>query len=323
MSENKKQSPFSACLTHDFHKNGSYRILLLPSCNADYTNRHTLASAIDAKLDATQPDFVFLVGDVTRNLSDAEALHTVLADMLAPVFSRKLPWAHVFGDRDRAGVTADMVKAMPAVYSSLPLCLSGIGDAEHEDYTIGIVDAADGEPIVCLYCLDSHSDIHAYETRYGKPDADGKLPPARLPQPLYGKYYLDGIHYRQTIRCTHTAQALEEMYGRRIPSVLLFHTPIPEFSLVTMNQGNCRMHGFQRESIRCSVVNSGICAAALERGDVRAIYAGNTAKNNWYGIFGGIHIGQLIDFMGENGTPNGATVVEISRDGTVSEQYLP
>ena len=232
MSKNKKQSPFSACLTHDFHKNGSYRILLLPSCNADYANRHTLASAIDAKLDAAQPDFVFLVGDVTRNLSDAEALHTVLADMLAPVFSRKLPWAHVFGDRDRAGVTADMVKAMPVVYSSLPRCLSGIGDAEHEDYTIGIVDAADGEPIVCLYCLDSHSDIHAYETRYGKPDADGKLPPARLPQPLYGKYYLDGIHYRQTIRCTHTAQALEEMYGRRIPSVLLFHTPIPEFSLV-------------------------------------------------------------------------------------------
>ena len=68
MSENKKQSPFSACLTHDFHKNGSYRILLLPSCNADYANRHTLASAIDAKLDAAQPDSCSL-SEMSREIS--------------------------------------------------------------------------------------------------------------------------------------------------------------------------------------------------------------------------------------------------------------
>lgn len=309
--------PFSTVLSHDFSA-GKFTILVLPSCLAEPGNAAEVASVIDAQIERTKPRLVFFAGDVTRGLADENALRAVLDVVLAPILTRNLPFAHVFGDTDSAAGLSN--ETAMAVYRSYPGCLSVPGDADIDgcgNYTLAILDAAERSPIAWLCMLDSHSAIHAYERKYGKPDADGAYPCARLPQPLYGKYYMDGIHFCQTMYYCRASREIERVYGEKQPAVLFFHMPPPEFSLVVMNQGNCRVTGIQREAVRTQVVNGGIFASALDRGDVRAIYAAHSAVNNWYGTFGGVRVGQMMDLS----TENSATVVSIDADGTVSEAY--
>lgn len=309
--------PFSAVLPHDFSA-GECTILVLPSCLAEPANADRIASVIDAQIARTKPHLVFFAGDVTRGLAEEQALRSVLDVVLAPILTRNLPFAHVFGDTDSAAGLSN--ETAMAVYRSYPGCLSVPGDAALDgcgNYTVGIVDRSGVGPIAWLCMLDSHSAIHAYERKYGRPDADGEYPRARLPQPLYGKYYMDGIHFCQTMYYCRASREIERVYGGKRPAVLFFHMPPPEFTLAVMNQGNCHVTGIQREAVRTQVVNGGIFASALDRGDVRAIYAAHSAVNNWYGTFGGVRVGQMMDL----GAENGATVVSIDADGTVSEAY--
>ncbi len=289
----------------------TFRILAVSTLNADSGNREKIAEVLSGLLDRTVPDMVFLNGDITRSIPTADELRRTLSVILAPVIERGLPWAHVFGDMDRVnGLTNE--EAME-IYRSFPGCLSEAG-AETVDgcgnYVLPILDES-GEPVFCLYGLDSHSAVHTYESDYGSPTR------ARLSNPLYGKYYLDGIRFNQAMFYWNTSKMLEQTYGRKIPSMLLFHIPIPEITYLPMNPFQTKVQGSQRETVRCQVVAGGLFTAAVERGDVRAIFAGHSEHNDFHGTYGRIPMGQMRDFTLPDGTFTGGTVFEIDREGNV------
>lgn len=294
-----------------YMKGETLRILTVSALNADAGNRENIAEILTGMIGHTSPDFVFFCGDITRDADDTEKLRETLAVILTPILDRGLPWAHVFGDMDRVnGLPND--ESMP-VYRSFPGCLSEAGPESADgcgNYVIPITDAA-GNPLFCLYGLDSHSGVHDYETDYGSPTR------ARLANPLYGNYYLDGIRFNQSMFYWKTSKNLERIYGRKIPSMLLFHTPIPEMGYITMNPYQTKVQGVQRETVRCQVVAGGLFTAAIERGDVRAIFAGHSERNDFRGSYGRILMGQMRNFTLQDGTFTGGTLFEIGRDGNI------
>lgn len=297
---------------------GKLKILVITSLLADAENKSAAADNLADAIAKSSPDLVFFDGDITKKLASADELKSVLDTVLAPVIDKNLTWAHVFGDTDRLGGLSNE-DAMP-VYQSYKGCISQIGPDSVDgcgNYILTVTSTEnESKPVMCIYCLDSHSQVHDYEKQYGSPS------PSRLGQPLYGKYYLDGIRFNQAMFYWRTSRDLEAEFGEKIPSMMLFHMPTPEFPLVVMNQGKCRMKGVQNETVRCQVVAGGIFGAALERGDVRGIFAGNSDCNNWYGVFGGVQVGQMIDFTGRNNISNGATVLEVSSDSSVSAEHI-
>lgn len=297
-------------------KNRTFRILTIGSLFADTGNCENLRSALAALIEKTKPDFVFLNGDITRALPTEQQLREILDVLLAPIIERNLPWAHVFGDMDR-------VNGLPnedamVVYCSYTGCLSEPGPANVDgcgNYILPIYGGAD-RPVMCLYCFDSHSGVHDYQNDYGSPTR------ARLSNPLYGKHYLDGVRFNQSIYYWKNSIALEREYGEKIPSMFLFHIPIPEMTYVTMNQSRTHMEGYQNEWVRCQVVAGGIFTAAVERGDVRAIFAGHSEHNDFHGIYGRIRLGQMRDFTARDGSANGGTLFEINEEGNVSVSHV-
>ncbi len=291
----------------------TFRIFAVSTLNADTGNCGKIAEALSVLLDKTVPDFVFLNGDITRGASDEAELRRIIAGILAPVIERGLPWAHVFGDMDRVNGLPNE-EAME-IYRSFPGCRSEAG-AENVDgcgnYLLPILDES-GELRFCLYGLDSHSGVHGYESDYGSPTR------ARLSNPLYGKHYLDGIRFNQSMFYWNTSKTLEQTFGRKIPSMILFHTPIPEITCLPMNPFQTNVQGTQRETVRCQVVAGGLFTAAIERGDVRAIFAGHSERNDFHGTYGRILLGQMRDFTlpEPDSLFTGGTLFEIDREGNV------
>lgn len=291
------------------------RILTVSTLYADTANRDRIADALSVLLDKTSPDLVFFNGDITRGAGTKDELRRTLDVILAPVVGRNLPWAHVFGDMDRVNGLPNE-EAME-VYRSFPDCMSEAGPEAVDgcgNYIL-TVSGEDGEPVLCLYGLDSHSAVQGYETDYGSPTR------ARLSNPLYGKYYLDGIRFNQSMFCWRTSAAMEREYGRKIPAMFLFHMPVPEMTYIPMNQTQTKMEGYQWETVRCQVVAGGLFTAALERGDVRAMFAGHSERNDFYGIYGRILMGQMRDFTLPDGSFTGGTLFEIDADGNVGVSH--
>ena len=289
----------------------TFRILTVSSLYADAGNRRKIAQVLAEMFDKTAPDFFFFCGDITRAAATPEELRETLSVILAPAAERGLPWAHVFGDMDRVNGLPNE-EAMP-VYRSFAGCLSETGTESADgcgNYLLPLAGES-GEPVFCLYGLDSHSGVHGYESDYGSPTR------ARLSNPLYGKHYLDGIRFNQSMFYWKTSKRLERMYGRKIPSMILFHTPVPEMTYLPMNPFQTNVQGIQREAVRCQVVAGGLFTAAIERGDVRAMFAGHSEHNDFHGIYGRILMGQMRDFTLPDGTFTGGTLFEIDRSGNV------
>ena len=295
---------------------GSFRILTVGTLSADERNREKIADALAVLVEKSAPGLVFFDGDITRSADTPDKLRQTLDVLLRPVLARDLPWAHVFGDMDR-------VNGLPneealTVYRSIKNCLSEAGPETVDgcgNYILPVLDE-DDNPVFCLYALDSHSAVQGYENDYGSPTR------ARLSNPLYGKYYLDGIRFNQSMFYWRTSAALEREYGRKIPAMFLFHTPVPEMTYIPMNQTQTKMEGYQWEGVRCQVVAGGLFTAAVERGDVRAMFAGHSERNDFSGTYGRILMGQMRDFSLPDGSFTGGTVFDIDADGNVTASHI-
>lgn len=113
-----------------FHEDGNFKILVLSDIHGD--GAHLPAFVIDyirTLVDRESPDLVLFNGDNTWKLETEEVLRSCLMDMVGYIESRKIPWAHVYGNHD------DEWNALPrrtqqAIYESFPFCVSKSGDKQ-------------------------------------------------------------------------------------------------------------------------------------------------------------------------------------------------
>ncbi len=268
---------------------GRFSILFLHSLRATAENAAHIAKTLTQLLCENKPSLVVWNGDTVTDVETEAALRQILTVITAPMEAAGIPWVQLFGDEDRHGGLSNG-EAL-SVYQSFPHCCTVAGPEAVPGVGNFILPVYSGAaPAFLLWCLDAHCGTAEYERDCGVNS------PARLPSPMYTRYYTGGVRFAQSMWYWHTSRRLEQEYGRRIPGLMAFHIPTPEHTVVPMNASLLGMTGIQYDHIRCQTVCGGIFAAALECGNVRAILSGHGERNDFRGSYGGIILGQYPAF---------------------------
>lgn len=257
---------------------------------------------IEAVIDAERPDLVALTGDIVGGYDSRDPARAY-REVVAPLESRELPWAAVFGNHDDEGRLSrlDLLhvqKGHPHCLTERgPLDVTGVGN-----YVLRIEGAEDDGLAAALYFLDS-----------GGHESQG-----------IGDYAW--IARDQIAWYVETSRALAAEYGRpeqRLPALAFFHIPLPEYAEV-WEQRVCR--GSKGEPVCGPVINSGFFAALVEQGDVMGTFVGHDHLNDFEGELHGIRLayGRATGYSpyGTEGFERGARVIRLREGERQFETWL-
>ncbi len=282
MTENLKEAlhtRFPLTLRAD----GTFRLF----CTSDYHAPHDrrwdarLRRGMELLCDAVHPDLWMIAGDLTHDGEDFPAAHmdAYLRDISAPLEARGIPWAHVPGNHDREE------SLRPELFLAFPHCLSRRGSDAVSGYGTYLLpvweNGGTGEngPAFCIWCFDTHVGMGDYDTMLGIRE------PLALPNMPTGFDRSSPVFFNQIAWYWDLSQELEQSYGRKIPGIMVMHAPPPEMRLLADNATTVGLHGVIREFPGSGCLNTGLFAAARERGDILAIVAGHDHINNCAGSY--------------------------------------
>ena len=271
---------------------GSFRFI----CVSDFHARpgrladERLPKSIAALLDHTSADLMLILGDLTHEsegLGSYEMLDRYIDQFSRSLEERGIPWAHVPGNHDRE-------EGIPTEYFMRYLrCLSRRGPEELPGYGNYILpvfshdaDISSDAPIFVIYMMDSHTGFNAWGESIGIGER------ADLLNMTTGFEKDGGIYPSQAAWYWNCSKELERRYGHKIPGVICMHIPIPEVRLIPHNQWLTHMKGELEEAAGISGLNSGLFAAAYERGDIKAVICGHDHINAFSGDYMGIELSE-------------------------------
>ncbi|CAA7410939.1 unnamed protein product [Spirodela intermedia] len=219
----------------------------------------------------------------------------------APAVAAGIPWAAVLGNHDQEGNLGrrglmQHIAGMPAALSrvnprGLSFPIDGFGN-----YHLSVAGAAGSamanQSILNLYFLDSgdysSSDFSVY----------------------------DWIKPSQLLWFQQSSAKLRREHGGPAPAMAFFHIPLPEFG--SFGPGNST--GVRQEGISSAAVNSGLFAAMVAAGDVKAAFVGHDHINDFCGELAGVNLcyggGFGYHAYGKAGWPRRARVVAVSLEKT-------
>lgn len=269
-----------------FSEEGKFKIMQMSDFQ-DYINdekpsvNEKSIALMDAALDAEKPDFVVMTGDQIGGDMNGEQFQDYVAQMVQPLEERSIPWMVTFGNHDEDATTAlsegwDKIRQLE-YYMTFPNNVNKTG--------------MDGAAAYDANGVNTHAVGDMYQLIY---DADGE-------KPLYNVWLLDSNRYAEIggydwirtnqINWYYTAsQQLEAQYGK-LNSLMFFHIPTPEWSAMYADGEANGVTGNKNEDECPSNINSGLFAAALERGDVRGMFVGHDHVNDYVGDYYGIKLG--------------------------------
>ncbi len=303
-------------------EDGKFRVL----CVSDFHARNEqwdprLKLSLEALVKAHRPHLVFIAGDLAHDaegLGSDDKLREYLADVMEICEKEKIAWAHVPGNHDReAGIPTRVFNEFPMNLSRRGLdWLSGYGTYAIPVWPHG-GDRSKG-PVCMIWAFDSHMGLSGYAARHG-------LNPSEVAWPnlhhTFGNY--DSVNFNQTAWYWENSIALEEHYGRKIPGVMIMHAPVAEMFLIPANTYLTGATGELAESIGGAALNSGLFAAAYERGDIREMVAGHDHINSISGTYMGIRLtedaGLGFDVYGDNRVRGGRLMEFDANDPTYYE----
>ncbi len=269
-------------------KDGKFRILSFSDLHGVCNFDRRLTRDIAALIDKHRPDLLLFIGDIVwRDAAQSpETLRAYLAEVTREAERRNIPWAHVFGNHDAESGFA--VKDQQEVYESFPLCLSKRGPENIHgtgNYVLPIKSEKSENIIFNLWGLDSNRDMREYLTDNDLPN-DNRL--VMMPDPLHLSQTYDTIRFDQILWYWNSSVELEEYNGKKIPGLMFFHIPLPEFIIPYKNVAQTGYRGFRREQVGSSPINSGLFSAIIQRGDVKTILCGHDHINDYEGTYCGI-----------------------------------
>lgn len=233
-------------------------------------------AAMERILDAEKPDLVVITGDLlsTGEFQNKDQVRRSLEALAQPMESRRIPWATTFGNHDcdaldRLGITKQemmaWMRALPRNRNTAdPAGVPGVGN------NLLRVFGVDGKPALAVWLLDSHA--YAPEEIAGqKLGAYGWIQPEQI-----------GWYARES-------HALEAEVGRKVPGLMFFHIPLPEFG--AMHAAGLAKEGEKNEDECPSLINSGMFGAILARGDVAGVFVGHDHVNTYVGTWYGVRLG--------------------------------
>ena len=290
MSANKKEIESKL----HFRPDGTYRILMVSDIHAGRSFNRKIGDAMSAMVAHTDPDLVILGGDTAScgriiHVENEEDLREILDVVCKPMEDAKIPWCHVFGNHDDnfGYSTAEQEK----VYESYPCCVSQAGPEDIDgqaNYVVPILASDRSHIAFNVWGLDSHRTTADLVRDCSLPE-DTKIV---MFNHLWNGSTWDMPHFNQVSWYFQTSLAMEKANGgRKIPALMVLHIPIPEMLLAFRNRRDCAVRGRCREGVNSGEFNSGLFAACVQRGDVKAMFFGHDHINDCTATYCGILMG--------------------------------
>ncbi|TMW68470.1 hypothetical protein Poli38472_005938 [Pythium oligandrum] len=236
------------------------------SSNTYWCREVWMTEFVQTLLDLEQPDFVVFTGDNVHVDYQEDRLKAMDVYSRA-VEERGIPWAMIFGNHDETGGYSkeEMLQVvMSKRFSHVargPTQVDGVGN-----YELNILAPAKGvwgprgSSVFRMYFLDSHADI----------DEETQSKDYLLRRYGYEWIQPSQVEYYKALSRSHMGQD-------RVPSIMFFHIPLPEYNLASKSQ----RVGTKGENIASPAVNSGLFSALLEMNDVKATFCGHDHVNDF------------------------------------------
>ncbi len=306
-----------------FNENGQFRILMISDFHESVSGGRPcrtdrMVEGIEALLNETNPHMVLIGGDQCIYADTFEETKAHMEYMISPILKRNLPWAAVFGNHDREmGLS---IEDEEKVYESISGCLNQAGPEQVSgvgNYCIEILSSEDNSVAYHIWGLDSHAESKRDFVKYLNLPEDTQFV---LPKPLCNGSWQGGIMPDQVMWYYNESLKREKQAGKKIPAIMYFHIPIPEYCLVERNPEQCNARGNKREKICCPELNSGLFMAALQRGDVKGMFCGHEHLIDFDGQYCGITLAYdaCIGYnMSAHDDLRGGRVIDLCEDGTM------
>ncbi len=272
-----------------FGKNGSFKILALSDIQECCVFNPKSLENIEKMLDSRQPDLVLLVGDNCNGPKiETEAQLKQYISMVAEPFERrKIPWAQVWGNHDH-DVKQDKEEHQ-ALYMSYP---HNVSDTVREitgqsNFVLPIYSSSSDDIVFNIWGLDSGPQVFEH-TASGMTEqmAREALAIKKRVHPNQSRWGY--VCFDQLMWYYNTSRELELREGRKIPALLATHVAPYEICATTGNPEQCGTVGEYPEHMNLGLLNSGLFAAVLQRGDVKAICSGHSHDDIQSGSYCGI-----------------------------------
>lgn len=267
-----------------FHEDGSFKIMQMSDFQ-DYVNDEKpevnprSIELMTKAIAQEQPDLVVMTGDQIGGNMNGEQLQNYITQMVAPLEEAGVPWLVTYGNHDEDATDAlaegwnkirQLDFYMSFAHNVNQPSMSGVESVDENGNTIAV-----GDMNILVY------------------DNNGE-------KPLYNVWafdsnrYTDGgydiIRHDQVSWYYETSKELESQYGL-LNSLMFFHIPLPEWGIMTSDALRYDVSGHKYEDECPGVVNSGLFAAASERGDVRGMFVGHDHVNDYVGTYRNIVLG--------------------------------
>ncbi len=272
-------------------KDGKFKIALFSDIHGGKVYDKRLKRDFDAMIQNLDPDLVLFSGDVfdlDAELRTEEEIRTFLDEFTEVLEKNNIPWANVYGNHEREGALPNA--DLQPIFESYPNCISKAGPTKLRgtgNHMLPIKNTAGDKIIFNVWGFDSGCTIDICDWEH--PNFVEKE--LKLPNPLYNGAGYDNPKFDQVAWYYSSSEELEEYCGEKVPSIMYFHIPIPEHTVIVKNPVETGMVGECGEKIACSELNNGLFAAALLRGDVKGIFCGHDHINDFCGTYCGIQLG--------------------------------
>ena len=272
-------------------ENGQFRILFFSDIHESFRYDPRTLAAMEAMIAQHRPDLVLWGGDNIINCNTAEEFSQTLSVFASPMEQHDIPWAHVFGNHDEELNPLSKAQQL-ALYQTYPHCLTTTVPGLHgeSNFVLPVLSSDKKRIAFNIWGLDSNQYIRELGQQIGYPNLEQD---ARLPNPLVRNCEYDILRFEQLMWYYTTSQKMEQENGSPIPAVMLLHICPEEFAAITKNPKETCMSGEHNEPICPGPINSGLFAAALQRGDVKGIFCGHDHINTYEGTFCGIRLSFL------------------------------
>lgn len=270
-----------------FNKNGKFRILMMSDLQETLEYDRRSLKAIEDITDNVRPELVIFGGDNCNGhvIKTAEELQKYLKIFTEPLEKRGIPWAHVFGNHDHDCDCNDYIQQ--EIYEGFPYCVSKHTDEDVHGVTNFVlpIKGFDSEKIKFnVWGLDTNNLIKEINdpVYIGDIEKDCYVPNRPKESSCW-----DILRFNQLMWYWNSSEEIEKYNGESINSLMVMHIAPWEFGIVRNNLETGRIGNID-ENLGLGLLNSGIFAACLQRGDIRCIASGHTHMDNFEGTYCGI-----------------------------------
>jgi 3',5'-cyclic AMP phosphodiesterase CpdA len=266
-----------------FGPDGTFTIVHFTDAQDDQDIDPRTVSLMEAVLEDQRPDLVVFTGDNIRSGPETpDEVRQAIDAIAGPVDSRGIPWLIAFGnhDEDHTPTTGVDEGSMLEYYMSFPHNLNRLGPEGVNgtgNMHLLVYDGTGEEPRFNVWAFDSG--------RYSPDTIAGQSVGAD------GLRTYDWIRPSQVAWYARTSRELEGRTGQKVPGIMFFHIPLPEFSLMWEHRRNHDVVGEKNEDVAAGAFNSGLFGAVIDRGDVVGIFVGHDHVNDFVGDYFGVRLG--------------------------------